>query len=245
MDSSASEPEASELLAAAADGAAPELARRLMLQAAGADLKDDPLSAMLAVQAAAVHEAALGLLRRAGDCADESGTGALYARQAARLLHLFVRQAKTLAQRRENARLEAKAAEFERRDEAELQRRRELEERRWDPEFEDDEFEEDEFAEDEFEEDDSGEDDLGDDDPGADDDARPRVAVAAERDPAAPGAPAPADIAETADRLSALFARHAAAQRARAEAAVGRSGTAGDAAEDGGYGEGGNGTGPP
>ena len=119
----------SEVLAAAGGGAAPELARRLLLQAAGADLEDDPLSAMLAVQAAAVHEAALSLLRRAGECADESGTGAVCARQAARLLHLFVRQAKTLAARRETARLEARAAEFARREAAELQRRRELEER--------------------------------------------------------------------------------------------------------------------
>ena len=192
MDLSASrleekDPAASDALAAAGGGAAPELARRLMLQAAGADLEDDPLSAMLAVQAAAVHEAALGLLRRAGDCADESGTGAVCTRQAARLLHLFVRQAKTLAARRENAQLEARAAEFARREEAELQRRRELQERRWDAAFEDDEFEEDEFEEDEFAEDEFEEED---------------------------------DAGAWADE-------------------------AGDAAEEGRYGEGRNGTGPP
>jgi len=169
----------SEVLAAAGGGAAPELARRLLLQAAGADLEDDPLSAMLAVQAAAVHEAALGLLRRAADCAGESDTGAVCARQAARLLHLFVRQVKTLEGRRETARLEAQAAEFARREEAELQRRRELEERRWDAAFGEDEFDEEEFGEDAIGDDAMVEDEADGGDAGA------RAAAAGDRAPAA------------------------------------------------------------
>ena len=170
MDDSA----ASEVLTAAAGGAAPELARRLMLQASGADMPDDPLSAMLAVQAAAVHEAALRALRRAGESTDKPEAEALYARLGARLLHLFQRQAKTLAQRRETARLEARAAEYARREAEELRRRRELEERRWDPDDEEDDFEEDDFKED----------DLRDDDDAA------WAAEAADRDPAAHGAAA-------------------------------------------------------
>ena len=139
---------------------------------------------------------------------------------AARLLHLFQRQAKTLTQRRENARLEAKEAEIERRQAAELKRRRELEERIWDPEFEEDDIEDDE-------------------------DAGDWAAEAADRDPAARDAPAPADTAEICERIGALFARNAAEKRAQAQAAAGRDGAAGDAAEDGGRGEDADGTGPP
>ena len=212
---------ASELLAAAGGGdAKKELARRLTLQAAGAALPDDPLSAMLAVQMAAVHEAALRALRRAEESAGEPETEALYARLAGRLLHLFQRQAKTMARRRETAQLEeraAEAAEAERRRAEAARRRRELEERLWDPDYED-EAEEDEGGEDE----DIGEHDAA----GQDDDAGAWAAAAADPNPAAHGAPAQPDTVEICARPGALFTRHAADQRAEAQATAGRNGSA-------------------
>jgi len=111
------------------------------------------------VQMAAVHEAALRALRRAEESAGEPETEALYARLAGRLLHLFQRQAKTMARRRETAQLEARAAEAaeaERRRAEAARRRHELEERIWDPDYEGEEDEEEDIGEDDI-----GEDGIG------------------------------------------------------------------------------------
>ena len=114
------------LLAAATGGAAPELARQLMRQVTDtlglsfdpADEEDDsakaraalqtlqaaaprdPLEAMLAVQMAGCHEAAMRALKRAAECSDYPKIEALYARQAARLMQLFTRQMEALERRR-------------------------------------------------------------------------------------------------------------------------------------------------
>jgi hypothetical protein len=117
----------SKLLAAATGGAAPELAQRLLLEVTGtlglsfdpADEADDaakaaaalqmmqaaaprdPLEAMLAAQMTAVHGAAMRALRRAAECgAEYPQIEALYARQAARLTNLFMRQMEALERRR-------------------------------------------------------------------------------------------------------------------------------------------------
>ncbi len=60
----------------------------------------DHLETMLASQMAAVHVAALRSLRRAADSAEHPQIEALYLRQAARLMHLFARQAEALERRR-------------------------------------------------------------------------------------------------------------------------------------------------
>jgi hypothetical protein len=122
MDQSA----VSELLAAATGGAAPELSQRLLMEAAGAlglsgdpnradenamkiaaalqtlqaAAPRDPLEAMLAVQMAGCHAAAMRALRRAAECSDYPQIEALYARQAARLMTLFMRQTEALEKRR-------------------------------------------------------------------------------------------------------------------------------------------------
>jgi hypothetical protein len=120
----------SKLLAAATGGAAPELAQRLLLEVTGtlglsfdpADEADDaakaaaalqmmraaaprdPLEAMLAAQMTAVHGAAMRALRRAAECgAEYPQIEALYARQAARLTNLFMRQMEALERRRGRA----------------------------------------------------------------------------------------------------------------------------------------------
>ena len=76
-------------------GAAAEPAAALLAGGPG-----DALEAMLAEQMAAVHEAAGRAMKRAADCADQPQIEALYLRQAARLMHLFVRQAEALDRRR-------------------------------------------------------------------------------------------------------------------------------------------------
>ncbi len=58
------------------------------------------LETMLASQMAAVHVAALRSLRRAADNGEHPQIEALYLRQAARLMHLFARQAEALERRR-------------------------------------------------------------------------------------------------------------------------------------------------
>ncbi len=63
----------------------------------------DALEAMLAEQMAAVHAAALRALDRAAECREHPQIEALHLRQAARLMHLFVRQAEALDRRRGNA----------------------------------------------------------------------------------------------------------------------------------------------
>jgi len=119
----------SALLAAATGGAAPELAQRLLLQVtdtlglsgdpereeddalkAAAALQmlqaaapRDPLEAMLATQMAAVHEAAMRAMKRAAECSDYPQIEALYARQAGRLMGLFMRQTEALEKRRVRA----------------------------------------------------------------------------------------------------------------------------------------------
>ena len=73
----------------------------------------DALDAMLAVQMAAVHAAALRATKRAAECAEQPQIEALYLRQAARLMHLFTRQMEALDRRRIAAeeRAEEKARE--------------------------------------------------------------------------------------------------------------------------------------
>jgi hypothetical protein len=89
----------------------------------GADLRDgaaellaalaprDALEAMLASQMAAAHAAAVRAFERAAECAEHPQIEALYMRQAARLMHLFVRQMEALDKRRAaaEARAEQKA----------------------------------------------------------------------------------------------------------------------------------------
>ena len=60
----------------------------------------DALEAMLAAQMAACHAAALRATKRAAECAEHPQVEALYMRQAARLMHLFVRQMEALDRRR-------------------------------------------------------------------------------------------------------------------------------------------------
>ena len=117
------------LLAAATAGCAPELAQKLMLQvtdAAGlsgepeheaddaakaavalqmmaAAAPRDALEAMLAAQMAAAHGAAMRAMRRAAECTDYPQIEALYARQAARLMGLFMRQMEVLERRHAQA----------------------------------------------------------------------------------------------------------------------------------------------
>ena len=69
------------------------------IEAAMALAPRDPLEAMLAAQMAAVHAAAMRALRRAAECTEYPPIEALYLRTAARLLHLFVRQAEALDRR--------------------------------------------------------------------------------------------------------------------------------------------------
>jgi len=91
----------------------------------------DALERMLAEQMAAVHEAALRATERAAECKEHPQIEALYLRQAARLMHLFVRQAEALDRRRATAedRAVARAHEAERRARVEAADRREAEER--------------------------------------------------------------------------------------------------------------------
>jgi len=98
----------------------------------------DPLEAMLASQMAAVHAAALRATKRAAECADAPQIEALYMRQAARLMHLFVRQMEALERRRvaadERAEEKAREAYFlekEQREEEEMRRREEEHLKRW------------------------------------------------------------------------------------------------------------------
>ena len=91
----------------------------------------DVLESMLAEQMAAVHEAALRVMERAAECRENPQIEALYLRQAARLMHLFVRQAEALDRRRAAAgkRAEEQALEAERVARVEAGERREAEER--------------------------------------------------------------------------------------------------------------------
>ena len=126
---------AARLLAAATGGCAPALAHRLMLevtdtlglsgketaeaddagriaaalQAMAAAAPRDALEAMLAAQMAAAHGAAMRAMKRAAECTDYPHIEALYARQAARLMGLYMRQTEALERRREKA--EKRAAE--------------------------------------------------------------------------------------------------------------------------------------
>ena len=74
------------------------------------------LEAMLAEQMAAVHAAAMRATKRAAECSEHPQIEALYLRQAARLMHLFVRQTEALDRRRtaaeERAERKAREAEF-------------------------------------------------------------------------------------------------------------------------------------
>jgi hypothetical protein len=81
---------------AAADGDSPVLAA---LEAAMALAPRDPLEGMLAAQMTAVHGAAMRCLARAAACGEHPQIEALYLREAARLLHLFQRQAEMLDRR--------------------------------------------------------------------------------------------------------------------------------------------------
>lgn len=69
------------------------------LEAAMALAPRDPLEGMLVAQMAAVHAAAMRALIRAGECTRYPQIEALYVRQAARLLNLFVRQMEALDRR--------------------------------------------------------------------------------------------------------------------------------------------------
>ncbi|MDH3231052.1 MAG: hypothetical protein OEN55_14785 [Alphaproteobacteria bacterium] len=69
------------------------------LEAAMALAPRDPLEGMLVAQMTAVHAAAMRCLGRAAACADHPKIEALYLREAARLLHLFQRQAEMLDRR--------------------------------------------------------------------------------------------------------------------------------------------------
>ena len=73
----------------------------------------DALEAMLAEQMAAVHEAAMRATERAAECTDHPQIEALYLREGARLMHLFVRQAEALDRRRARAEDRAGARELE------------------------------------------------------------------------------------------------------------------------------------
>jgi len=94
----------------------------------------DAVEAMLAEQMAAVHDAGTRALKRAAECKDHPQIEALYLRQAARLMHLFVRQAETLERRRvaadERAKLEAREAYFKEKEEREAEELRRREEQR-------------------------------------------------------------------------------------------------------------------
>ncbi len=81
---------------AAADGGSPVLAA---LEAAMALAPCDPLEGMLVAQMTAVHAAAMRCLIRATECGADPKIEALYLREAARLLHLFQRQAEMLDRR--------------------------------------------------------------------------------------------------------------------------------------------------
>ena len=87
----------------------------------------DALESMLAEQMAAVHEAALRATGRAAECREQPQIEALYLRQAARLMHLFVRQAEALDRRRAAAgkRAEEQALEAGRKARVEASERRE------------------------------------------------------------------------------------------------------------------------
>ena len=98
----------------------------------------DPLEAMLAAQMAAVHAAALRAMTRAAECTEHPQIEALYARQAARLMHLFVRQMEALERRRaaaeERAEQKAREAYFlekEQREAEERQRKEDAHLKRW------------------------------------------------------------------------------------------------------------------
>ena len=86
-------------------------------QAAAAFLAEarpaDALEAMLVQQMAAVHEAAMRAMERAAESAEHPQVEALYLRQAARLMHLFVRQTAALDRRRIAAEDRAGARELE------------------------------------------------------------------------------------------------------------------------------------
>ena len=116
----------SALLAAATGACAPALSQRLMLevvdtlglsgdpeheaddaaraaaalQMMAAAAPRDALEAMLAAQMAAAHGAAMRAMRRAAECTEYPRIEALYARQAARLMDLFMRQTEALERRR-------------------------------------------------------------------------------------------------------------------------------------------------
>ena len=98
----------------------------------------DVLDAMLAVQMAAVHAAALRATRRAAECTEQPQIEALYLRQAARLMHLFTRQMEALDRRRiaaeERAKQDAREAYFldkEQREEEERQQKEDEHLKRW------------------------------------------------------------------------------------------------------------------
>jgi len=98
----------------------------------------DALEAMLTAQMAAVHAAALRAMTRAAECAETPQIEALYARQAARLMHLFVRQMEALERRRaaaeERAEQKAREARFlekAQREEEERQRKEDEHLKRW------------------------------------------------------------------------------------------------------------------
>ena len=114
-----------------------EMAAKAAALLAGAD-PADALEAMLTEQMAAVNAAATRALERAAECsAEHPQIEALYLRQAARLMHLFVRQAEALDRRRaaaekrgmertREAERKARVEASDRREEEERERRRRL-----------------------------------------------------------------------------------------------------------------------
>lgn len=98
----------------------------------------DALEAMLAEQMAAVHAAAMRALERTAECKETPQIEALYLRQAARLMHLFVRQTEALDKRRnvaeDRAAQKARVARFRekaQREEEERQRKEDEHLKRW------------------------------------------------------------------------------------------------------------------
>lgn len=90
---------AMQLIAEIVGAAAGEAHAQAAVEAAMALAPRDPLEGMLVAQMAAVHAAAMRALRRAAECTDWPQIEARYLREAARLLHLFVRQAEALDRR--------------------------------------------------------------------------------------------------------------------------------------------------
>ena len=93
------------------DGKAGEARVVAAIEAAMALAPRDPLEAMLIAQMTAVNAAAMRALGRAAECTEHPKIETLYLREAARLMHLFVRQAEALDRRARRFGPSADAAE--------------------------------------------------------------------------------------------------------------------------------------